>query len=1104
MRNPAVVDALNRQSTYRDFRNTILKNYYAEKADQRAWNDDLEVSKNDIAEMRKQIRFFRAWVCENFNEELKGGRADEQILRKALGIPPTLSLTVKQWPWWRELAQHFIPYPLLFQYVRDQMGRVRTFEGREYLFAHVYSRQFPNSGVRLYSPGLDLVLRKFPMPTWHELTDLWRQEPLWIVAAWRAGLRRIKDIEPYAAHSRERTSGWFALLMVNEGIIRSADELDWLCYPCGELGYYRYDEEQQHNSIQAISRLLLKFGVERRHIAGLYRYTYRQTDAAQLTANLNLLRDGSVKDITGVFVAVGELLWRSGTDTWRLVVEVIKARTPLAISQFLTLIANDSATPTLVVQRLQEQGADRDVLAQCQAFLVAIRDKKNAYSAVMAINLLLAPPHCLSLLQINKCVDYATAPKALKEYLDVLIQHGYSTAVDVLAFQNCYRSVGPIELSTWLTIVGVRGKGINPELIANWVKSMRISGHSDSFNYLLDTIEIRDFNSLTQAEPIVILDRGVLRYLVENRQLKTLASLRRWYFKARNVQGLRWWGRQDDEVFLLLMDDAYRRNNFAFVMHNRSCISDIVNDRINHNYPPPPYHTSGLDLAQYHIDAEAQSVLEQRRLLPMLPQVLDKTGGILLASVLRGHSLARDEVLARIETLAPMIDQLLMGRGPQSADLTELQEEVISLVYRTSIETIRNVWSVTLGRQADLDGLSLERFYPLMWQRAIRHLRLPLERSSFLAMNKANQYAELFEKCREDDCHFFQDLQSKRLLDPARDPWSLAPHLGFLLAAGGDDSEVRYWRTRGFEEIAGMTEGAQAFEHLEQLDKFFGSSLPDALDQSAEPFLLKFSSDKARILSQRLIGAAALDGLTDPVDCLRFAFEQVRKNVLAVILRWTAREKSKFGNATDSLSQTSVHAVLTKHPAAYFAKHAANLCSRDRVEMWSEKRHTHLAVFDKQQQRLVGMALVNIEIVPAIHPQRRSVIIRAINPMEDMLATHTVPSIVESCLDVAIQIANHNLLAAVLMPYHNGAHLLSNLRPVEKYLEKKYLNKAREIYPHRSEDNLLERDDENWRSKPRKFNATFSAYENGREIVSTLYAIWRGPKDTENGRENTT
>lgn len=1091
------------QSAYRTFRDEVLGLYRADLARKQLWGQEDEIPRNGLTEMRRQISFFRGWVYDHFGEMLADDKTDERLLRKALGIPPTLPLLANPWPWWRYVAQFFAPHPFVFRHIRSQLSQVRSFEGRDYLYTHVYARLFAHHELRSYSPGLDIVLRKFPMQPWNELTGLWRQESEWVVAAWRLGLRQLKDIEPYASHSGQRTPGWFALLMVNEGIVQSTEELDWLRYPQDGLGFHRHENWLQHEATRSIARLLLRFGMERRRIASLHRFTYWQSDPAQLADNLALLRNAGVEDLTGVFDTVDDRLWRTKAQTWRLVADVIGARTPEEMRQLSTLIECGTTPPMCVVLHLQARGADLEALAHCQEMLLAPREETDPNTVVAAIDLLLASPHGLTFPQLGKCSDYVKSPGALGGFLAVLTEHGYSSPTNVLAFQICYRSVSAAELDTWLSIVGVRGKGMKPELVAEWVCRMRSGGHSDAYKYLLTAVPVVDFNALKQAEPLVVFGRDVLRYLIEDKQLETLSVLRKWYFNARSVQGLCWWGSRHDEVFLLLMDDAYQRQNYAFVMHNRSCINEVVDDRVKSTSPCPPHTGTKEDFARHHAEIEVKREIELRRLIPVLPIVLEKTGGILLASVLRGDSVTPEELLARIATLEPMIDQLLMGQGPKASTLDELEEEVISLVYRTSVDTVRRAWTLTHGRESDLVGLALEPCYPLAWQRSRRRLQAPLERSSLLALTRANRYASLFDDHRYNDCRFFLDLQSKRLLDPARDPWSLAAHLGLLLAAARDDSEIRHWRVRGFDEVAGMAEeGAQAFEHMEQLDKLFGCSLPDALDKSAQYFLSCFSDDKAEKLTQRLVDAAALEGLTDPADRLRKAFELVRENVLAVCWRWVAREKGKFGRANDKSSQTLLHAVLTKHPAAYFAKHATNLCSRDRDEMWREARHAHLTVFDLQQQRLVGMALVNIEVVAAIHPERKSLVIRAINPMEDMLATHTEASIVESCLDVAIQIADRNGLAAVLLPWHNGAHLLSNLRPIEKHLEKYYLNKAQTVHDGWRGNDHTESENENWRAKPRKINARFSAYEDGQEIVGTLCAIWCGNTDeTKERRE---
>jgi hypothetical protein len=211
--------------------------------------------------------------------------------------------------------------------------------------------------------------------------------------------------------------------------------------------------------------------------------------------------------------------------------------------------------------------------------------------------------------------------------------------------------------------------------------------------------------------------------------------------------------------------------------------------------------------------------------------------------------------------------------------------------------------------------------------------------------------------------------------------------------------------------------------------------------------------------------------------------------VLSTCQRWMLREQRKFVKDKTGQNVTVLNAMLSKHPAAYFAKHAANLCTRENVSMWHEKRHAHIVVFDTTQRRLAGIALAYVEPIDDLDRSRNCLIIRAINPMDDMLATHSASSIVDAFLDVAIEIAKANDLAAVAFPWHNGVHLLSNQRAIEKDLEKRFTKLSVEYKANRRGE-MAKPDIETWRERPRSISAEFYAYAHGDEKVSTLYAVW--------------
>jgi hypothetical protein len=771
---------------------------------------------------------------------------------------------------------------------------------------------------------------------------------------------------------------------------------------------------------------------------------------------------------------------------WNFVVNIIGAQSPKDIQKFKRLLDVDFEPDPQIVFHLKSLGARLDQLYVCQPVLLSSCRVQDNMQVLAAIDVLMSKPHNLTFEQLADGVDYVVQPENLEGFLSVLVKHGYSSASQVIAFKVCYRNVSPASLNDWLSLTREQGKSVPPDLLANWVYQTQKHGNLDAYRYLLSVIALPDLQSLKKVRNLAIFGRNILKYLVEEKELTSLSMLQNWYYHcAKNVHGLKWWGEYDDYLFRLLLDDAYKRQNYAFVTHNRSSVEKVLNERISLSCGSRPRQENSEECKLFDERVKAKRVLELESLLPILPNILEETDGILVDSLLRCAVDTPDLLKSQIDSFVPMISEFLDGRGPDNPHLGDLQVEILAMLYRSPTETVRSLWPDLIGYEEGLARFSLAKSYAVKWQPAALRLNSKMEQSSLLAMERAKQHAEKFALHPYDNIvNYSRQLRAKRFNDQAHDRWSLAAHLGILIAGAQHDYAILEWKAQLSEIITHLIdEGEKSYEYLGQLHNFFNHDLPDALEKNATHFLSRFSAEDARFLADRLVGSEALTSVSSelPKKQLQYAFKLVQAKVLKSCLRWLDREKAKFKVDKSDSPQTELTAMLSKHPAAYFAKYAANMCSKHRVNMWHESRHAHLIVFDQKRRRLAGMALVNIEIVPAIHPKNESLVIRAINPMDDMLATHTKESIAESFLDVAILIAKANNLAAVAMPWHNGAHLLSNKCAIEKYLKNRYLKKSEQYYSSYRESA---------RRKPYAVDGQFYAYESGQELVSKLYVIW--------------
>lgn len=1080
---------------YRAFRARVLNDTEANRRKAGHWHHDHEDKPHRYVALREQVQYMREAVRANLQPLLDECPTHEPHIRRVLRIPATVPLRPADWSALRRIGQFFIPLRLTWPQVRSVMSQVGTFEGRTYLYQNLYQRVlgFNSFGRDLYyCSSVDAALRYLKPPAGMEKQELGRLDPYWIRIARDFGLDSVAEVIPHARYGLQRLEGELAWILVQEKVITRIDEFEWLAYKQRNEYYKQEITRATRHMIRRMIRLILRHGIARQHIAGIFRHQISAFKPDRLDANLSKLKAAGLSDLSAVFETSKSLLWRAKPSVWSYVLDEIMARSPAQIARFKPLLQSSSTLPVPLVRLLKGLGATPDNLPQCQSLILDISRRTDDLLPLAEIQLLANPPHSLNIEQIARCTDYLAAPTRLHAFLQVLVRHGYASAPGVLAFQVCYENTYLADLDRWLLILGNRGKDQSLDTVAEWVRQALRSRHSDSYEYLIESIGLPDFTDLQRAEPVVTVGRKALAFLVERKGHTSLQAIRKWYFQAHGVHGLGDDG-EADAIYILLLEDAYRRNNFAVVGNNQGCITNVVSGRITQQLGHRPYPADEATRDAWDQACAALKATEHAVLLPILPSILNQTGGLLLSSLLRHAWEPPAALAARLATLTPLINQLLAGSGPSGSELDELELEAVAMLYRTPTYVVNATWPQLHGCQDDLSGLTLRAHYTMEWDGSVRELGAPLEASSLLALGQAKLHANKFASYREE--HIFdacKGLRAKRLKQSARDPWSLAAHLGVLFAAAQRDTVVGQWITQDLPAIVGMPqEGPDVAERLQQLDTMFSSTLPDALDAQASAFVKRFADADAAFLAARLVGDTAVSPSAGGQAQLEEGLRLTQQIVLDACRRWIIRERKKFSKGKSPRSLTQLNAIVSKHPASFFAKHAANLCTRDNTKMWHEHRHAHLVVFDPTQQRLAGMALVYVEPIASLHPTRDCLIIRAINPMADMLATHTTASIVDAFLDVAIQIASDNGLAAVAFPAHRGAHLLSNSRDVEKDIEKRYIKPS--VLPSylRGGETVME-DPVEWRMKPREIKGDFSAYEQGHERVNTLYAIWPG------------
>lgn len=1032
---------------------------------------------------RIALRAARRWVQNNVSNLLAEDTGQALHIRRMLGIPASQSLVKPEaWPWYGSLGIFFVPHWLTWQYTRRQLAKTRTYEGRAYLYETFYDRVV-RCRLNCYTPAVDQAIQDMPLLSYDHARQLDRLDAGWFMAVRKVGVESFARIEHYARYGRYRLKGPLANLLVLTNVIQTEAELAWLDYQMKERYHAPEITPQTLRVFKQAIGLLLAYGLERKQIAGIFRHDLDAIDPDRLRVNLELIVASGAAGAEAIYEVVGESLWRASSANWDFVLNVVKARSAGQIQCFKRMLAAHSKPSLVLVEQLIALGASVEDLAHCQTLILELNKREGEGESVAEIALLAGAPYCLNFEQIGQCCTYLARPEGLVDYLAVLERHGYGYPEAILGFQRAYRNIGAQSLETWLEIKGHRNPHKVHELV-DWV--LRCSGTLDTqpYRYLLTALPMPEFSHLCQAERVVRFGLGTLQYLVEDKGLDSLKAILDWSYKARGVHTLCCWDL--NSTSRVLLDDAFGRNHFASFTENLSCVIGAIDDRVLADIGYRHKQPDDAARERYDERREVLAQTERLKLLPRLPAILNQTGGVLLPSIARHAWSPGEQLQEHMDALLPLVENLMVGRGPSSAELQAQEVEAIAMIYQADSHSVRSHWQNVLGFESHLAELKLRDGYSMRWARSVRRMEKRLERSSLQALVQAKTISTKI--CSKTDfAQACAAIRSKRLYDKSRDPRSVAAHLGVLFAASRMDSLIGSWLETDLGQIAAMEDfSADIAEGLEQLDTLFTSTLSDALEAHMPAFVMSFNDEQADSLAERMVGVANLAGLQTGRARLQAALRYTQEIVLATCASWLKREQGKFTAMPANDEVTQLQAFVSKYPAVFFAKQAANLCTRDNTDMWQEERHAHMVVFDPVQRRLVGMAMVYFESIPALHPTKRCLIIRAINPINEMLATHTVHSIVNAFFDVAVAIAQENELVAVLFPSPDGMHLLSNQSTVEKYFKKRLIDRAEPYRPVESGANAA-----HWRTKPGRLDARFYAYEQGQQPVSELYVIWQ-------------
>jgi len=1070
------------QVAYREFRASVIGESYLKDRHLYAGDEAYPFRKRrkTIEEFRRYLDYYAGTIIQNTPEA-------ESLLRKALRIPQQIPLRVTKLMKFGQFLLGFLPDRFLASRAKMLISPVGSYEGRAVVYRLHARRTFFWED---YSETFDFAIMHLPangmFSTEHRMRHV---DIFWMRVFIKLGVVQKKEMDRlYENFLSHRSHGILVLALVELQIIKSVNDLTLLHKDKSQL---RHAQEPSYNKIMAFRQvvtLLRNAGVAAPWIVRLIGLPLWMFNVQRLTENLNQLRLGG-NEISVLVERMADQLMRAKPERWEFLMEALNLRSAHDMVRFETLIGSEKICSHAFASALLQHGADIDAMEACQKLILREAQGDDKTAPVRNLNTLRAKPHELSFYQLAEAEEYLFVHRDLDAYLSVLDSHGFAQADAVLAFQCCYRQIyDAASLDAWLHIAAKPAAGQSVNDIAEWLTKAVAVGYIDAFRYLMEAGELKTFSHLQQALKLAPLGLVLLRYIREERGITGLSSLISWYYHdAMGIREIRRWYR-NDVVSRVLLDDAFKRKNFTLLKGNMACVETLLRQCEVDTLGRLPSNTNDAHRDEYRRQCQLVRESLEIRLAPKLKLILEMTGGILLLSLLIHIDETPEQLRIIIAELDLKLNGLLMGLGPDNPTLTQQEADMIALVYHTNADAIQALWPQVTGKVSDIVGNPSALTYPMIWQQTELEVSVEVDPRGLQAMRDALVFSAHFEAVFRKDMHIAcRHLKAARLGDKAVDVWGLSQHLGVLLAISGCGASVSSW-IYGEEDQksgAGADVGLESHQMVESLVNLFSLELIDALNMQVAEFVGGLNDADADLLASRLDKAKDMETAT-PKERLSQAIERTRSLVCKLYLHWAVGQKKRFAQTKMSGVNSTMRAVISQSPAAFFAKQAAGLCSAGNTKMWQEARNLHLLIFPSEGKKLEGMALLNFETIRGVDHNKKTLVIRAVNPVKAVMASHDISSIIESFFDVAIRIAQDTGCVAVAFPAPSGQGFMSNHKAIEDYIEDNYIKCSKDSYFHKFNENLPE----NLRHVPIKLKETFYAYETGRGAVDALYIIW--------------
>jgi hypothetical protein len=980
---------------------------------------------------RDRIDAFRNVVYHNHLRDRNARPRDPKLVAQALRIPPTLPVYPSIFNVLGFcLLGALLPEGRRVAIASKLLRAVGTELGRHHIYAklicHLVGRRGEHGSFENYlSDGLQFALLNLDgFESQAQLHALARAPIDLMKASLRLGICAPPQIEQALAPIERSVNAKAVLILADEAVL-TADFSAIFPHLDPEKMRWVSDSHPDDEEFLKTVRILKAAQVPHVSIVGLLS-SRRRLDSDRLKNIIDFLRVNGIFDIPTVFDGLGPRLWSIEYGVLQFALTHLKVSDAPLLVRFAPLLAEHAPPNPVVAKALFALGATSADLVECQTFLV--ESSKISQPQVERLEVLMKSPYFLGFKELNGCTPYLRRnygeDDRFRAFLAVLAAHDLDHKEAIRCFSRCFESISNLDsLDLRLRIARNHLPSLEVAPLAQWLRYLCVTS-----GMLAASVE-----ALDKAVELSRVSPNVLKFLVDERGLNTIARLHRWYYDEGTGVVTYSGGDECDSTDRLLFTDCGRRKSFYRLHDNVAALVDACWNHAQRLLGSMNLKWTDAERWAYFDKRQQEIAAAKVQAAMFIQQILDATDGTLLRSML-DVGLAGGDLTASLQLLKPAMVNLVQGNGPTSENLTPLDVDCISLVYGASPSTIHQHWHNVRGYEGHLSALSFDARY-----------RVELRRQHFKLMLASPAH----EKAFEENLHTLaaaaamaREMDGKPLLDAAQDlswkhrknnaatPKELWQWFAFVLRLGATSETVRSWTDRKLEAMgAVLAQPDFAKARFEEFEQFIRVTLPDAVGPIA---IALHELGGAEGLGRNLKPMRHAD---DPAAELAFLEAAITEMVTAVIkayTRWVVSVKRQFERKKgDDILEATV--VVSKHPAAFYARDAFELCSSDDTGMWSEQRHSHLLIFDEERQRLIGMAMLYIQPIPGFFRGQACLVVRALNtrPIDDVQLEPV--SVIDEVMRIAIKIAQDNGLASVLFP--QSSTYFSNQRDIERAVD---------------------------------------------------------------------